>query len=215
MNDDVYIHTRTYHICTCIYTCMLWHICMIYIHICTNIFSHWYTYNTRTLSRLRILNAKANHIVLLPDMLGLKSLQNLNISDNDLEYINASVQGLSALTVSINKYVCSRTHTHTHTHAFICPNLFYSYSYVKSCSYVHQPLAPLAIHTVVLKTNKCMCLCMCLCISLHIPYSWNHICVYNVQLILLNMAKRALQSQTSPSNVGCRALIILQLYLNC
>jgi len=105
MNDDVYIHTRTYRICTCIYTCMLWHICMIYIHIYTNMFSHWYTYNTRTLSRLRILNAKANHIVLLPDMLGLKSLQNLNVSDNDLEYINPSVQGLSALTVFINKYV--------------------------------------------------------------------------------------------------------------
>ena len=37
----------------------------------------------------------------LPDMLGLKYLRDLNVSDNDLEVLHYSIQTLSSLTVRV------------------------------------------------------------------------------------------------------------------
>ena len=47
-------------------------------------------------------DARANHLTQLPDMLGLKNLRDLNVSDNDLEVINYSIKNLSQLTVRLS-----------------------------------------------------------------------------------------------------------------
>jgi hypothetical protein len=47
-------------------------------------------------------DARANHLTKLPDMLGLKYLRDLNVSDNDLEVLHYSIQTLSSLTVRVH-----------------------------------------------------------------------------------------------------------------
>ena len=73
--------------------------------------------NTQLLTNLKILDARSNHITFLPEMLGLKSLRYLNVSDNDLEVINDSVQKLSQLTCIDVRY-CQLKEFHQPVHAF-------------------------------------------------------------------------------------------------